>query len=74
MTLDITSQRVVSLNKAARHFDVSPSTMWRWALQHKIPTVKIGGSRKTTIEAVAESGVISGETSTVDSECQAAGI
>lgn len=72
--IDLTTQKVVSLSKAARHFDVSLNTMWRWALSGKIPSVKIGGSRKTTIEAVAASAVICGVDSDVDSECGAAGI
>ena len=48
--------------------------MWRWILSGKVPSVKLQGSRKTTLEAVA--AVFYGDEgqSDIDAECEAVGL
>jgi hypothetical protein len=72
--LDLINGHVVSVPKAARHYDVHPATMWRWVLSGKVASVKLNGSRKTTLEAVAAAFQADDKQSDIDAECEAAGI
>lgn len=74
--IDLVNGHVVSVPKAARHYDLSPATMWRWVLSGKVPSVKLNGSRKTTLEAVAETFQKSGASvqPRIENACKEAGI
>ena len=51
--LDLITDTIVSAKQAAKHFGVRQPTVWRWMLSGKVASVKLGNSRKTSIEAIA---------------------
>ena len=53
--IDLTQERVVSINAAAERLGVSPKTVYVWAAsthEPRLETVKLGGKRVTTLEAI----------------------
>jgi predicted DNA-binding transcriptional regulator AlpA len=53
MPIDLANEPLVSVKEAADHFGISRAATWRLILSDKWPSVKIGGSRRTSIQACA---------------------
>lgn len=51
--LDLINDDIVSAKQAAKHYGVSQPTMWRWMLSGKVASVKLGNSRRTSLQAIA---------------------
>ena len=51
--LDLVNDTIVSARQAASHYNVSQPTVWRWMLSGRVPSCKLGNSRKTSLEAIA---------------------
>lgn len=52
-TIDLVNDRICTVKDAAQHYSVSTPTVWRWILSERIPSVKLGNSRRTSIEGIA---------------------
>lgn len=59
--IDIENERVIPLREVANHVPsrcpgkrVSPATVWRWVMKtlNPLETIKIGGGRFTSVEAI----------------------
>lgn len=52
--IDITRERCLSFTAAAAHLSTTATTIYRWTKREKKPleSVKIGGKRVTTLEAL----------------------
>lgn len=73
--LNLASQRVVTIPELAKHFRLSPATAWRLILTGKIPSVKIGKSRRTTLEAASAAlTALQPAISDIDADCRAEGL
>jgi hypothetical protein len=55
LPIDPVTETVVTIPQAAAHYCVSKPTMWRWVLSGRVASIKLGGARRTTLEAVARS-------------------
>ncbi|MCC6508019.1 MAG: helix-turn-helix domain-containing protein [Pirellulaceae bacterium] len=51
--LDPVNDTIVNVKQAAKHYSVSVPTVWRWLLSGKVASMKVGSSRRTSIEAIA---------------------
>ena len=51
--IDPVHATIVNVKQAANHYVVSQPTVWRWILSGKVASFKAGGSRRTSIEAIA---------------------
>ncbi len=51
--IDPVSDTIVNVRQAATHYAVSPPTVWRWLLSGKVASIKVGNSRRTSLEAIA---------------------
>lgn len=71
MHIDLAKETVVTVNQAAKHFGLSPSMVWRLVLQGRVPSVKIGGARRLTLESFARAFQSSTD---IERECEDEGI
>ena len=51
--IDPIADTLVNVKEAADHFRVSKPTVWRWILSGKVASIKVGNSRRTSLEAIA---------------------
>ena len=51
--IDPITDTIVSVGQAAQHYGVSKPTVWRWILTGKVASIKLGNSRRTSLEAIA---------------------
>ncbi len=51
--IDPVTDTIVSVGQAAQHYGVSKPTVWRWILSGKVASIKLGNSRRTSLEAIA---------------------
>ena len=51
--IDPVNETVVTVPQAAQHYQISTPTAWRFVLSGRVPSFKLGGSRRTTLEAFA---------------------
>ena len=51
--IDPVHDNIVNVKQAATHYGVSAPTVWRWLLSEKVASIKVGNSRRTSIEAIA---------------------
>jgi len=51
--IDPVHDTLVNVRQAAKHYGVSTPTVWRWLLSEKVASIKVGNSRRTSIEAIA---------------------
>lgn len=50
--IDTTKETLLTMQEAADRCRVSLPTVYRWASSQGLETVKIGGARRTTLEAI----------------------
>lgn len=55
MQINLASETVATVPQAARHFKISPAKAWKLVLSGQVPSVKIGSSRRVTLESFARS-------------------
>lgn len=46
------TQRFLSGKEVAELLGLHPNTIWKWAAQDRIPSIKVGGSRKYLLRDV----------------------
>ena len=51
--IDPVNDTIVDAKQAAKHYGVSVPTVWRWLLSGKVASIKLGSSRRTSLEAIA---------------------
>jgi excisionase family DNA binding protein len=52
-SIDPVNDTIVNVKQAAKHYSVSVPTVWRWLLSGKVASIKVGNSRRTSLEAIA---------------------
>jgi len=52
-SIDPVNDTIVNVTQAASHYGVSKPTVWRWLLTGKVASIKVGNSRRTSLEAIA---------------------
>ena len=52
-SIDPVNDTIVNVAQAAEHYAVSKPTVWRWILSGKVASIKVGNSRRTSLEAIA---------------------
>jgi excisionase family DNA binding protein len=53
LQLDPVNDTIVTVREAADHYKVSVPTVWRWVLSGKVDSIKVGNSRRTSLEAIS---------------------
>ncbi|MBC8352203.1 MAG: helix-turn-helix domain-containing protein [Planctomycetes bacterium] len=51
--IDPINDTIVNVKQAATHYGVSAPTVWRWLLSGRVASIKVGNSRRTSLEAIA---------------------
>ncbi len=51
--IDPVTDTIVTVKQAATHYAVSTPTVWRWLLSGRVASIKVGNSRRTSLEAIA---------------------
>ena len=51
--VDLVNEQLVTVPQVAKHFGISRAKAWRMILKGRWPSVKIDGSRRTSLEAIA---------------------
>lgn len=71
--VDLTKGTVVTVPELAKKLKISPSTAWRLILTKKIPSVRVGSLRRTTLEA-AQAALAGPSDDDIEAECLAEGL